>query len=264
MTARTYELVVTTNQNVRDIYHFIGGYISTHVEKKQSFGDGIYNSSEDIMAAYAVNTKETSPYHDWWNNHICFKGDSNDKPYDLSVAKKSFHDSNFQSIIFDGHETEKQVRETIKAQFFKKFNIIVDKIDNSTLIDEVKVRIDSDAFTEQYSRKYCYEILQEYEMYEKMFSGYVVNKVEVESDTDLNRSITFYLDTAPTLEIVTDMISRIRYFVDNYDKIMIETDMANIWYCDSLDTLLENPATFDVVGVDLIEHITESTSKKMI
>lgn len=263
MTTKTYELVVKTNQDVSNIHHLIGGYISTHVAKQESCEGGEYFSSEDIMAGYAHSTKATSPYHDWWNQHICFKGERNDKPYDSSSGAKSFHDANFESIIFSGHETEAQVRETIKAQFFKKFNVIVDKLDNSTLIEEVKVRIDSDAFNEQYSRKYCYKLLKEYEMHEKMFSGYVINKVEVASNTAVKRAITFYLDTAPDQEIIADMLARIRHFIHNYDQIMIETDMANIWYCDPLEELLENPTTFEIIGVDLIEHVTKSNTTKV-
>lgn len=265
MTTKTYELVVKINQNVRDIYHLIGGYITGHVEKKE-FCDGECSFDvEDVMAQYSAETKDSNPYYFWWNKNTCFKGENNTRPYMSCASMKPFYDSNFPSIIFSGNKTDTQVREKIKAQFFKKFDTIIDKVDNSRLIDEIKVRIDSDAFTEQYSRKYCYELLKEYEMLEKMFSGYVINKIESTNDDQVHSAITFFLKEEPTKNIVDDLIARIYYLINNYEELMKLTNMENkCFYSEKLSEMLDDPFNFQVIGVDLVEHVTTSKIKNII
>lgn len=261
MTTKTYEIVVRTNQDIREIYHLIGGYISSHVAKKVNCEGDCSHDVEDVMAAYATKTQADNPYYSWWRKNTCFKGADNDQPYELCSGVKSFYDSNFPSIIFSGHESDSEVRSKIKSQFFKKFEVIVDTIDNSTLIDEVKVRIDSDAFTEQYSRKYCYELLKEYEMHEKMFSGYVINKIEVDNHNGMKNAITFYVKSAPnnTEEFLDNLMGRIEELVTNYNQLMVVTDMANhCYYTATIEEALVDPKNFRIVGVDLIEHVTES------
>lgn len=266
MTTKTYELVVKTNVDLSKIYKMIGGYITGHSQIKESCeGDYPYDQ-DDVMEQYSDDTKSSNLYYHWWHKNACFKGDYNDTPFALTAGVKSFHDSNFESIIFSGHETEAQVRERIKAQFFKKFNVIVDKLDNSTLIEEVKVRIDSDAFNEHYTRKYCYELLKEYEMYEKMFSGYVINKVEIDSDESLKNSITFYLNTPPDDEgILHNVIDRIEELIENYEQLMIALGMEDVYYFPkTIEDAIENHTNFKIIGVDLIEYVTESNTVHLL
>lgn len=261
MITKTYEIVVRTNQDIREIYHLIGGYISSHVAKKVNCEGDCSHDVEDVMAAYATETQSNNSYYSWWRKNTCFKGADNDQPYELCSGVKSFYDSNFPNIIFSGHESDSEVRSKIKSQFFKKFEVIVDTIDNSMLIDEVKVRIDSDAFTEQYSRKYCYELLKEYEIHEKMFSGYVINKIEVDNHNGMNNAITFYVKSAPnnTEEFLDNLMGRIEELVTNYNQLMVVTDMANhCYYTATIEEALADPKNFRIVGVDLIEHVTES------
>jgi hypothetical protein len=261
MTTKTYEIVVKTNQDIREIYHAIGGYISSHVAKKVVCEGDCSHGVEDVMAAYATEKQAENTYYSWWRKNTCFKGADNDEPYALCSGVKSFYDSNFPHIIFSGHELDSEVRAKIKSQFFKKFYVIVDKIDNSTLIDEVKVRIDSNAFTGQYSRPYCYELLKEYEMQEKMFSGYVINKIEVDNHQGMKNAITFYVNAVPknTDEFLDNLMGRIEDLVKNYNQLMVVTDMANqCYYTETIEDALADPKNFQIVGVDLIEHVTES------
>jgi hypothetical protein len=261
MTTKTYEIVVQTNQDLSEIYEAIGGYITGHAKRKESCEGDYPYGTDDVMANYAAKTKDTNIYYNWWCKNACFKGAYNDTPFDLITGVQAFHDSNFPRIIFSGHESDSEVRAKIKDQFFKKFNVIVDTIDNSTLIDEVKVRIDSDAFTEQYSRKYCYELLKEYEMHEKMFSGYVINKVNVDTNVGVKSAITFYVNSAPknTEEFLDNLMSRIEDLVKDYNQMMVLSEMEKYcFYTETIEDVLEFPKNFQIVGVDLIEHVTES------
>lgn len=265
MSANSYELIVTTNRDISRLYHFLGGYITGHVEEKKFFDGECSYDVEDVMSAYAMATSDIYPDFLWWHESTCFKGKNNSEPYSLTSSINSFYDKNFPDIIFSISDSDQTVRNIIKEQFFKKFNKIVDPIDNSTLINEVKVLIDSNVFTEHFTKSYCQSILEEYENHEKMFSGYVIDKVNFIPEQLGKNAITFYLKYEPTKEIVNNMINRIHYFIEHYEELMILTDMhEHCHFSDTISEVIEDPFNFKVLFVDIVEHVTISKSKRIV
>lgn len=260
MTTKSYELLVHTNRNLDQLYRFIGGFISVHYDIRASDED--YPDVDQIMASHANETNHVD--YQWWKDNIEFKGRSNTTPFSNVYRVNSFYDKNFPHIVFSAHETDEFVRSTIKNQFFKKFNKVVDDVDGSTLIEEVKMLIDSNVFTERFTEQYCNELVEEYAMFEKMFANYVIEKVEDSTKINACSTLVFYLKNEPTKEIVDNLIARIHYFIDNYAELMIETQMDNYnFFPASIEEGVENPDEFKVLFVELVEHITHTTTKRI-
>lgn len=265
MTKKSYELIVNTNRDISELYKMLGAYITSHIEKKSSCEGDYPFDCDDVIEAYTESNRDTYPDYLWWHNNTEFKGRNNEDPYLLTSGKGSFYDKNFPDIIFSVGDSDEYVRSQIKAQIFKKFNTIVDPVDNSTLIDEVKVLIDSDVFTTRFTEEYCHAVVEDYNTMEKVFAGYVIEKVEVPPEISDASSMVIFLKQEPTKELVENMIARIHQFVDNYEAILAETDMENKCFCDTtIEEVITDPANFKVVFVELIEHVTESTTKKIV
>lgn len=271
MTKKSYELIINTNRDIRQLYGMLGAYITSHNEIKTSCEGDYPFDTDDIIAGYTEEHLDTYPDYFWWNASTQFKGHNNKEPYLLASGKGSFYDKNFPDIIFSVGDTDEYVRSKIKAEIFKRFNAIVDPVDNSTLIDEVNVLIDSDVFTARFTEEYCHAVVEDYNTMEKVFSGYVVDKVEVPSEISDSSSMVIFLAKEPTKEIVENMITRIHQFIDNYEAIVAETSSGFRYFFESgidevitIDAVLTDPANFKVLSVELVEHVTESTTKKLV
>ena len=265
MTKKSYELIVNTNRDISQLYKMLGAYITSNIEKKSSCeGDYPYDT-DDIIAAYTENNHTAYPDYFWWHVNTQFKGRNNEDPYLLASGKGSFYDKNFPDIIFSVGDTDEYVRSQIKAQIFKKFDAIVDPVDNSTLIDEVKVLIESDVFTTRFTKEYCHAVVEDYNTMEKLFAGYVVDKVEVPSEISDRSSMVIFLKQEPTKELVENMIARIHQFIDNYETILAEMDSEIKYFFEpTIEEVITDPANFKVVFVELVEHVTESNTKKIV
>lgn len=265
MTKKSYELIINTNRDIRQLYGMLGAYITSHNEIKISCEGDYPFDTDDIIAGYTEEHLAIYPDYLWWNANTQFKGRNNHDPYLLASGKGSFYDRNFPDIIFSVGDTDDYVRSQIKAQIFKKFNTIVDPVDNSTLIDEVKVLIESDVFTARFTEEYCHAVLEDYNTMEKVFAGYVVDTVEVPSEISDSSSMVIFLEKEPTKEIVENMIARIYQFIDKYEAIVAETSSGFKYLFEStIDEVITHPANFKVVSVELVEHVTESTTKKLV
>lgn len=261
MTTKSYELLIHTNRNLDHIYRFIGGFVSTYYDNSPSGDD--YPDVDCIMASHANETNH--PDYQWWKANVEFKGRTNSSPFDKLSNLKSFYDKNFPNIVFAAQDSDEFVRDTIKKQFFRKFNQVVDDVDGATLIEEVKMLIDSNVFTERFNLQYCNEILAEYELFEKMFAHYVIEKVELSTKTNTCSTLVFYLKNEPTKEIVDNVIARIQYFIDNYAELMIETKMDDYnFFPATIEEAIEDPDNFKVLFVEMVEHVTQSTTKRIL
>lgn len=260
MTTKSYELLVHTNRNLDQLYRFIGGFISVHYDIRASDED--YPDVDQIMASHANETNHVD--YQWWKDNIEFKGRSNTTPFSNVYRVNSFYDKNFPHIVFSAHETDEFVRSTIKKEFFRKFNQVVDEVDGATLIEEVKMLIDSNVFTERFNLQYCNEIVAEYELFEKMFAHYVIEKIEFSTKNNACSTLVFYLKNEPTKEIVDNVIVRIQYFIDNYAELMIDTKMDDYnFFPATIEEAIEDPDNFKVLFVELVEHVTQSTIKRI-
>lgn len=265
MIKKSYELIVNTNQDISQLYNMLGAYITSHIEKKSSCEGDYPFDCDDVIAEYTERNRDTYPDYLWWHVHTQFKGRNNEDPYLLASGKGSFYDKNFPDIIFSVGDTDEYVRSQIKAQIFKKFNAIVDPVDNSTLIDEVKVLIESDIFTTRFTKEYCHAVVEDYNTMEKVFAGYVVDKVEVPSDISDKSSMVIFLEKEPSKEIIENMIARIHQFIDNYETILAEMDSEIKYFFEpTIEEVITDPANFKVMFVELLEHVTESTTKKLL